>query len=78
MSEDRENAILAAYRGQQANPKVRQVIAECQRELAINFDAPAIRIIEFHATRIGLTRNEMSRLIQQTPADKLQAEREGQ
>ena len=43
--------------------RLREVISECQFELATNFDIPAISIITHHAARLGLTREEMEKLV---------------
>jgi hypothetical protein len=42
--------------------KIREVIADCQFELATNFDSPAIRIISYHASRLALTYEQFARL----------------
>lgn len=70
MNKDRVNAIFAAYRGEATNQTVSKVVAECQTELATNFDIHASNVIAHHASRIGLTTNEMRRLLHS-------AEREG-
>ena len=36
--------------------RLREVISECQFELATNFDSPAILIISRHAARVGMDR----------------------
>ncbi len=43
--------------------KIKEVIAECQFELASNFESPAIRIIAYHASRLALTYEEFARLL---------------
>ena len=43
--------------------RLREVISECQFELATNFDIPAISIITHHAARLGLTWEEMEKLV---------------
>jgi len=44
--------------------KIREVIADCQFELATNFDSPAIRIISYHASRLALTYEQFARLLE--------------
>jgi len=36
-----------------------EVIAECLRELQINWEWPAVKIMEFHGEKIGLSVDEM-------------------
>ncbi len=44
--------------------KIKEVIAECQFELASNFDTPAIRIIAYHASRLAMAYEEFARLLE--------------
>jgi hypothetical protein len=40
-----------------------EVIEDCRYELSVNFQKPAIAILMFHGARIGLTYEEMGRVI---------------
>lgn len=39
----------------------KEVIAECRRELAINFEWPASQIMALHGEKIGLTAAQMKK-----------------
>jgi hypothetical protein len=45
------------------NKRIREIISECQFELATNFDFPVISIISHHAARLGMTREELEKLV---------------
>ncbi len=46
------------------NNRTREIISECQLELATNFDLPAISILIRHASRLGMTRQEFEPLLE--------------
>jgi hypothetical protein len=54
--------------------KVKTVLEDCRFELSVNFDAPAISIISFHATRLNLTYEEFSKMLEETEPPKCKAE----
>jgi hypothetical protein len=46
------------------NNRLSQVLDECGRELATNFDKAAIAIIAWHASRVALSTEEFQTLLE--------------
>jgi hypothetical protein len=56
---DAKDNALAVIRGKaKANDEVLDTIAECRRKLALDFDTPAYQIIQHHAAKLGLTKQQ--------------------
>lgn len=55
-----EQNVAVVERGHQVKNK-QEVIQECRKELAMNFETPAERILAFWGSQIGLTAKEMVR-----------------
>lgn len=56
------NARLVLRGKAKANAEVIAVVAECRRQLAMDFDTPASVIINAHAAELGLDAREFNQL----------------
>jgi hypothetical protein len=43
--------------------KKQLVMEECRKELALNFETPAVRILAYYGNQLGLTADEMGELM---------------
>ena len=54
--------LLRGVAGVKPEAAVLSIVGECRRELAMNFDTPAVQIIEFHAAKLGLNTKQFNML----------------